>query len=173
MVDKKELLQKFHSLSSETSRIKRELSSIHSKRRELYVKYDELKRPFHDSIIKIKEFRNKRDEHTASVKELKALRQLAATTAKTTITDLKKLRNEKEKKSKDLGVKRPAFVIAEEIKKLEFKIETAIIPFEQEQKLNKLIKEKKVELQNAQKLTEVVEKLRDSSKQLHYSKKQI
>jgi len=169
MPDKNELLRKSDALKSEISKLKRELSSISSKKRELYAKYDELKGPFHAVIGKIKEFRHRRDVHTAFVKELKTKRKAATSEAKIVTAYLEKLRSEKEKKSKTLGVRRPAFSVASEIEKLEYKIETGAIPFEEEKRLTKVIKEKKEELKKAEQLSDVIGKLKASSKKLNVS----
>jgi len=170
MADKREVLQRSYALKSEVSRLKRELSSLSSKKKDLYVRLDGLRGAFRPVIAKIKELKSKRDDHTISVKELKTKRQAASSVSKEAITDLKKLRTEKEKKSKDLGVRRSASYILSEINKLEFEIETGAIPFEKEQRLNKIIKEKKAELEKAKQLTGVVSQLKSSSNKLHVSK---
>ena len=121
-------------------------------------------------IDKVKELRKKRDEHTAAVKSLKGKRQSAFSVVKDASSKVTKLRVEREKRAKALGVKKPASVIASDIARLEFKFETVPMPFEQEQKLTKLIKEKKSEFKNAGQLSDVLEKLRSSSMELHSSK---
>jgi len=170
MPDKKELLQKAYALKSEISRLKQHLSHLNSKKRSLYDKRDAARATFRPVIEKIKELKSKRDEHTASVKELKGKRQSATNVAKKTFTELKKLRDEKEKKSKALGVRRFASDISRDIKKMEFKAETSAIPFEQEKKFTKIIKEKKAELEKAKQLSGIVQGLRSYSKKLHASK---
>ena len=170
MADKKDLLSKSYALESDISRLKRELCALTSKKRSLYGQLDVLRVVFRPVINKIKELKSKRDEHTASVKELKTKRQAASSVAKTAISDLKQLRTEKDKKSQKLGVRRPAAAIISEIKKLDFKIETEVIPFEKEQRLTKIIKEKKVELEKAKQLIGVMSKLKSSSHKLESSK---
>jgi len=170
MADKKELLQKSYALKSETSKLKHEIHSLNSRKKNLYARLDKLRAEFRPLIEKVKGLRAKRDEHTASVKELKTKRQSASSVAKNAIVDLEKFREEKERKSKALGVRKSASSIAEEIRKLEFKIETEALPFEHEKKLSKLVKEKKAELEKANQLTGIVTQLKSSFDKLHASK---
>ena len=170
MADKAELLRHSSTLRAEISQLKREFHSVNSSRKKTYLAYEKFWQEFNPLIEKIKDIRGRRDGHTVSVKNLKSTRQSANAAAKDAMDDLKKLQSEKHRKSKDLGISKPAPKVAEEIDRLEFKIETEAIPFEREQKLNKLIKEKKVELDTAKQLTDVYQKLRKSSQALHASK---
>ena len=170
MAGREKLLREGSALRTEISQLKRSLNSANSSRKKTYLAYEKFWQEFNPLIEKIKILRSRRDEHTVSVKNLKSRRQSANAAAKGTMDELKKLQSEKHKKSKDLGVSRPAPKVAEEIDRLEFKIETEAIPFERERKLNKLIKEKKAELDRAKELTGVYEKLRKSSRELYVSK---
>ena len=170
MADKAELIRQSSALRAEISRLKREFRLVDSSKKQLYLKYEKFWEEFNPLIEKIKDIRSRRDDHTVSVKSLKTRRQSANTAAKDAMDELKKLQSEKHAKSRDLGISKPAPRVAEEIDRLEFKIETEVIPFEQEKKLNKLIKEKKAELEKAKELTGVYQKLRKSSQTLHTSK---
>lgn len=170
MAGKQELLGRLGSLKSEISSLKRELGSISSRKKEIYAKLEELRKNFRSLIESVKALKARRDEHTASVKSLKSEREAATSVVKKTSEELSKERQEKEKKSKELGVRRAPQSIAAEIERLEFAIETSALPFSKEQKLNKIIKEKKAELKNAQQLKGSIEKLRQYSAQLHSSK---
>ena len=170
MADKAELIRQSSTLRAEISRLKRELRSVGSSRKQFYLKYEKFWEEFNPLIEKIKDIRSMRDDHTVSVKSLKTRRQSANTAAKDAMDELKKLQSEKHAKSRDLGISKPAPRVAEEIDRLEFKIETEVIPFEQEKRLNKLIKEKKTELERAKELTGVYQKLRKSSQTLNASK---
>ena len=170
MADKAELIRQSSALRAEISRLKREFRSVGSSKKQLYLKYEKFWEEFNPLIEKIRNLRSKRDDHTISVKSLKSRRQSANVAAKDAMDDLRKLQSEKHRKSKDLGISKPAPKVAEEIDRLEFKIETEIIPFEHERKLSKLIKEKKTELEKAKELTGVYQKLRKSSQTLHASK---
>lgn len=172
MADKRELLHRFNSLKSEISRLKGESGSVGLRKRELYRKSGELKEAFYAVIEKIKGIRSKRDQHTASVKELKSKRDSAASAAKTSADDLTKLKGEKEKMASKLGVKRPASAISSEIERLEFKIETEALPFEKEKKLNKVIKEKKEELKKAEQLSDLAAGLKSSFQSFHSYKRE-
>ncbi len=170
MTGKQELLGRLGTLKSGISMLKRELSSISARKKELYSQLGLTKAEFRSLIASVKELKAKRDEHTASVKLLKSEREAASSVVKKSAEELRKARQEKEKKSKEFGIRRTPSAIAAEIEKLEFRIETGALPFNQELKLNKIIKEKKAELKTAEQLKNSLEKLREYSGQLHSSK---
>ncbi len=170
MAGKQELLGRLGSLKSEISALKRELGSISARKNGIYSKLEALRKEFRPLIESIKALKTRRDEHTASVKSLKTEREAASSVVKKTAEELKKVRQEKEKKSKELGIRKTAQSIAAEIERLEFTIETGALPFSKEQKLNKVIKEKKAELKNAQQLKVSIDQLRQYSEQLNSSK---
>jgi len=147
MADKPELLKRNYALKSEISRLKRDLSSLNSSKRQLYQQRDKIWETFSPILEKIRDLKGKRDEHTANVKQLKNKRESESTVVKSTLDDVRKFRAEKAKKSKELGVNKTASLVASEIDRLEFKMETEAIPFERERELNKIIKEKKIELE--------------------------
>ncbi|MBI2664850.1 hypothetical protein HYX10_05945 [Candidatus Woesearchaeota archaeon] len=170
MSDKAELLRYAGKLRSEISKLRHEIGSVSFSRRSLYTKLDELKKPFYSLIDKIRELRSKRDEHTSAVRALKGEREAASSEAKAAVTDLHKFAEEKDKMSRKLGVRKSASSLAEEINRLEFRIETGAIPFEEEKRLTKIIKEKKAELKKAEQLSDVVRHLKSSSHKLLISK---
>lgn len=170
MGSKHELLGRRGALSAGISGIKRQLSSLASERRRLFSERDSLRASFFQLIDKVKELRKKRDEHTSAVKSLKDKRQSAFSVVRNASSEVTKLRVEREKRAKALGVKKSASAIASDIARLEFKIETVPMPFEHEQRLTKLIKEKKSEFKTARQLSDVLEKLRASSIEMQSSK---
>ncbi len=166
MANFQELLKQNQTLRSEITQLKRELGDYIARKRELFAKLDLLRKGFRESIGKIKLLKSKRDEHTASVKQLKETRNAASATVKKLSTEIKNLRDQRENTFKKLGSTRLPSSIADEINRMEYRIETNVLPFGQEQKLMKIIKEKKAELKRSEQLTGVVQKLKDSSKQL-------
>ena len=119
-----------------------------------------------ESVAKIKELRAKRDEHTKLVRELKKERESFNSESKKLIAAVKRLRSQKDKAKDKLGRRNSAERLAEEVEKLEYRLETAALPFEKERELNKVIKEKKADLRLSSDFSDVVKKLKDSSKKL-------
>lgn len=170
MADRNELLSKRAELNREISQLKRELGDLSARKRAIFVARDGMRKQFMDAIGKIKQLRSKRDEHTRSVKELKEKRNTASRTAKKLLSELEGLRHEKDAASKKLGIRKAPPSLAGEIARMEYKIETEVMPFENEKKLTKLIKDKKAELKKIEQLSGVVNKIRESSKQLNPAK---
>lgn len=169
MSEKKALVEQLRTIRAESSALKKKLAALGKQKRELFSARDKLRQDLWETIAKIKDLKVKRDKHTAIVKELKSRRDSASSEAKNLVSNVKSLRDEKDKKIRQLGIKKPAEALAAEIERLEYLIETTALPFEKEQKLTKAIKMKKSELQKAGQLGDVVEKLKNSSKKLNAS----
>jgi len=165
MSDKEDLLADFRKLKSKVTSLKLELSSLSREKGRLYTDRSQIRESFFPLIERIKSSKKDRDKHSGSVHALKTKRTQATAKTSGLGSQLKALREEKDKKIKKLGIRNPAASIAADIERLEFKIETSGMPFEQEKKITKVIKEKKAELEKAGQITNINTKIRGLSRQ--------
>ncbi|MBI4439056.1 hypothetical protein HY640_03945 [Candidatus Woesearchaeota archaeon] len=137
-----ELLSRIKAGQTRASQLKAELKAIIREKKEWLHKAREFKAQVDACIAAIRSHKEKRDQLTASVKTKKE--QLAAT--RTSSTELKtKVSSLAAERDSLTGLKktlRPD-ALKSEIQKIEFKIETEAVSFQEEQRLMKVIKEKK------------------------------
>ena len=170
MEDKAGLLKERSVLKAEITHLKGSIGSTNSSKRKIYGGYEKFWKEFNPLVEMIKDLRGRRDGCAMKIRELKGRREVANTAARNAAVGLRKLKDEKLKKSRSLGVRKSASKVAEEIDRLEFKLETEAFPFERERKLNKLLKEKKSELDRAKELSWVYGHLKRFSRDLHASR---
>jgi len=156
------------------SYIRKEIAGLRKKLIELNdskeAKYEELKRHklfLSGAISEAKELLRKRDELTDSVKTLKKEREEASSGLKEQIAEVKEARKKNSDSIKNLNIKKSPKSVRDEIERMETKIETEVLPFEKEQKLMSLIKQKKKELKEAEKHRELWEKTAELSSKIN------
>jgi len=165
MAHKGELLKQQSEKRRLVNGFKSELRSLSDERFTLIKQQRSNKEAFLSLVTKIKKLRKERDEHTTLVKELKQKRQSASSAARHSRDNIEHLKDSTGKERQ----KSPG-ALKSEIDRIEYEIETSGMPFKEEQKLTKIIKEKKQELKASVEYAQVLSKLKRSSKQLRYSK---
>lgn len=164
-------------LKSEAGEIKKDLNSANDMKETAYSKKEEVSKTIVQMINSVKELRNRRDSLTNEVKALKEQRQKLNGDLGEKIARIKKLYEERDK----LGLKPqpvaaahrgpPPAILKKEIERLEYKIETEVMSFDKEQKLMKLIKEKKKQLGEVKGGNEILDQINSLSREIKDAKK--
>ena len=145
--EKKKVFEEFNSKKKEVSELRKKLNELDSHKEKWFKEKEKVQNEITKLISNVKELKKERDSLTQKVKSSKKERQ-----------ELNKKINEQISKVKELGKDVPTINkyenpsrIKEEIKKLEYSIETQAISFEKERKIMKEIKEKKKKLKEIEK----------------------
>ncbi len=161
----------FGSLKKEIGEIKGVLNTVSAEKERLFKGKSEADRSITELIKKVKVLKTERDELTAKVKAAKEERAPLSREIKEKIAAFNEAKKKREAtKGKHATTSNPA-TIEREIKALEYKIETEALPFEKEQKLTKIIKQKQKELDLASKNVEMHAESRTISKEIDALKK--
>lgn len=139
----KELIAEFDKHKAEVSKLKHTLNETDTEKESWFKKREEFSKKIREGIQKIKDSREKRDALTKEIKELKPERNSLNNTIAIKSKELESLKKEKIGLANSLGIKEPPSKIKQNIEKLEFKIETSVMPFDKERELMKRIKELK------------------------------
>jgi phosphoserine phosphatase len=165
--DQNKVYKEFSSKKIEVSELKKRLNELDSSKEHWFKEKENVQLEVTSLISKVKELKKDRDILTNNVRKNKKERQ-----------DLNKIINEKIVLVKTLGKDIPTDFRSEnpsklkdEIKKLEFAIETQAISFDKEQKLMKEIKEKKKKLNEIDKKFSGQKEFRGVSKEIDDLKK--
>ncbi|MBI2143832.1 hypothetical protein HYU17_01615 [Candidatus Woesearchaeota archaeon] len=150
--DAKSLSRALYDDKKAVSQLQSRLSESAGQRGRLVRELRQVRTEFAEAVVRVRELKALRDKETASVKELKAKRQEANEALKIAVGELRKASEVKEAAVSVLGKSRPKNArgrakspeqLTAEIAELELRIETEVMPFEKEQQLMKVIKERK------------------------------
>ncbi len=150
-----ELRSEFYKKKKELTELRSKLNAISSQKenffRELRSSRDKLK----DRMSKIRTLRQERDELTKQVKELKKGRDELNLAVKETAAVKKGSDQKKKEMMEKLNVAGNPMALKSAIEKIEMRIVTEVMPFEQEEKLRKKIKELKAQFKKLEELGQV------------------
>ncbi len=154
------LISEFRRCQSEASQLKSSLNRLGAEKEEWFGKVKLLRKEIVSTVEKIRELKAKRDLLTAAVHQNKPeLQKLIDSTA-----DIHSRRDfltkERDSQLKTAGIDKSPDFLKSEIKKLEFKIETEAINFEEETRIMKVLKQKKKILAAYEKLNPLIAELR-------------
>lgn len=149
------LRTEFDEKKKELSKLRAQLNPLNSQKEQIFQELRSLRNKFKPLQERIKTLKNARDDFTKQVKTLKEERtQLNLAVKEKSVSKKEVDQKKKEMLEKvDLGDS-PARIKAQ-IRKLEEKIETEVIPFSQEEKIRKIIKGLKAQYNQVKGLDEV------------------
>lgn len=125
-----------------------------------------------EKLRQVKKLREERDTITGEVKKHKSERNETVVAIKQKIREARLLYKQRDEISKKCGITRMPAQLQEEIRKIEYKIETEAPSFETEQKWMKRIKGLKKQLAEAQVVGEVISNVRTVEKNIKELKAQ-
>ncbi|MDP6547511.1 MAG: hypothetical protein QF917_00945 [Candidatus Woesearchaeota archaeon] len=167
---KKELFASFDKLRNEINSLRRELNTIDREKESWLEKKKELFDEIEEKISSVKENRVKRDGLTKKVKELKGERSKLSQKTKENISEFKNLSDEKKSLMKKYRINNPN-ELKREIDKIEVKLETEAMPFENEKKLSKQLKALKKSLSEASVILDASNKIKKLNQEINSYKK--
>ncbi|HIH39891.1 TPA: hypothetical protein HA219_04195 [Candidatus Woesearchaeota archaeon] len=154
--------------------LKNELNQTDKKKEELFAQSKENRNKFSELMSKINILKKERNSLTDSVKKIKSERDELNNQLKAKIEAFKKIAPKKKEKPK---VHVNAGFLKKEIKAMEYKVETEGLSFDKEQKLMKIIKEKRKQLEEsgpnaglkpeARKLSDEIDSIRAKADEKH------
>jgi uncharacterized coiled-coil DUF342 family protein len=129
------------------SELKNELNSLDKTKEEFFKLSKENREKLFEIRKKVQGLKNERNQLTDSVKKIKVERDELNKQLKDKIQAFKKIAPKKQEKPKE---RVNTSYLKKEIKEMEYKIETEGLDFDKEQKLMKVIKEKKKQIEGAE-----------------------
>lgn len=159
--------------------LRNDLKQLHTEKEAWFEKKRQLSSQVGKLINEIKEKRALRDQLTKDVQDAKIQRKKLNQTIRQKIESIKVMHTQKGKlpkqpagkDGKDAGVINPNKLL-KEIEELQYKIETEGMTFESEQKVMKLIKEKKALYEDSKQFKELFKDIRTLSKEIDDLKKE-
>ncbi|MEK6886934.1 MAG: hypothetical protein AABW88_03810 [Nanoarchaeota archaeon] len=127
--------------------LKNELNQTDKKKEELFAQSKENRNKFNELRSKLNLLKKERNSLTDSVKKIKTERDELNNQLKVKIDNFKKIAPPKKQEKPKVQVN--VSFIKKEIKAMEYKVETEGLSFDKEQKLMKIIKEKRKQLEEA------------------------
>jgi uncharacterized coiled-coil DUF342 family protein len=148
--------------------------SLHEQKEQIYQRLQELSKQIGAAIRELKERRNQRNELTKLAQDQKQVRKDLSKIIKEKISYVKELRSKRGDRPVQKGgdQKDSPGKIKMEIQKLEHKLETSAMDFTAEQKLTKLLKEKKTQLAKMGGDNDMDKNIRAFSKEIDKLKKE-
>lgn len=161
----------FREASSEATRLMRELNSLNSQKEQAYAVYKAARTEGISLIEKVKTLKKERNDFTDAVKALKERRKALSSEATALIEQAKQKRKaleaaEKKTPGKSLTAAR------KQIEKIELKLETEPVPFEQEKKISEKLKQLKKELQGLEILSALSQEVKKISAEINRLRKE-
>lgn len=148
------------------------VDELHAKRETLHKELQHLSEQISGSIAELKEKRDQRNALTAKAQEQKIIRKDLSAVIKEQIGKVKALRQQRGTRPVQAERGESPRVLRETIERIEHKIETSAMDFTQEQKLTKILKEKKVALAKIVGSSDLDREIRALSKEIDKLKKQ-
>lgn len=177
MNELKELNVKLQNLKNEVSRLRDNLNKINKEKEEWFKKRVELNQKIYPLIKEIKDIKLKRDKSNIDIIELKKKRDGYNSEVKKLISEIRELNSKKQLLFKKLGLKEDPMKMKEVISKLEKRIETEALSFNEEKKVMKKINqlkkifgknsELKNILDNIDKVSKMIEEKKNKAEEIH------
>lgn len=156
----------------EAEKLKEEANRLNEEKERLFSEKEKYSKTIRDNIQQIKELKNKRDELTSSVQENKKKRSEIDEKINKILEDLKKFKAERDKVYEKHNLSGNPDTIQGQINKLEKKIETEVMSFDNEKKLMKKIKSLKSQLDDFGVVTGINDKIKEKNKELKVLRKE-
>ncbi len=171
--ERKDLLKKLNELNVEISGIRNDLNILNDQKEAAFSNRESTGKKISEFIGKIKEIKSNRDKFTALVKEHKEKRKASRELVKKKIAEFKELDKQKKELMKKHKIKIGPDIVREQIERLETRIETEAIPFNEEKKIMKQIKDKKKQLNEAKELNGIFTGTKSLSKEIDELKEEV
>jgi len=164
--ERKELMRNLELAKKQIDELRNKLNQLNNEKEGWFKKKEEFGSQISSLIGSLSSNKKERNKFTNEVKELKIKRKELHDLIKTKISEVKKFNEQKSETAKKYGITSDPSNLIKEIQALEFKFETEGLTFDKEQKLMKIIKEKKKKLNEAKKISDVWEKTGKISKEI-------
>lgn len=153
-------------VQDEVSALRARLNSINAEKESWFKKKRDYSRQIAELAKNVKDSRNKRNSYTKQVKDSKQKRTDLNKQIKDKIEELRKFNAEKKAIQQKHGIKGDPAALKKEIEDIEFSIETEGLSFSKEQKLMKIIGEKRKQLLQFKEVSGIFEKVAAVRKEL-------
>jgi uncharacterized coiled-coil DUF342 family protein len=169
-MDKKQILKKLKGLKKEIKDLKESLNQINEQKETWFKKKEDLKKQISKLIKKIKEIKKKKDGSAELIQNLKKQRDEFNKEVKKLISEIKSINEKKGKILKEKKIKFNPEELNEQIEKLETKVETEALSFENEKKLMRRIKQLKKSLSESSGVENIFKLSKEISGKIDMSK---
>lgn len=169
---RKDLLTKLTDIRKDITELRIKLNAINEKKETHFEAKEKISKEIHSTIGSIQSLKRERDSFTRQVRELKDKRRELNSRIRGHINKIKELNSEKKDISKKFNITVNPHEIEENLKKLEYKIETEALPFSEEKKIMKKVHELKKELGDSKRVSDVWDRIRKVSQEIDESKKE-
>ena len=166
-----ELKEEFRTKKKELSVLRSKLNALDTQKEKIFRELRSTRDKIKARAGKIKDLKKARDKLTKQVREVKGERDKLNLAVKEKAGEKKKVDEKKSELMGKMRIKSDPSKIKREIDQLEVRIETEAMPFSQEQKLRKSIKELKVKWKELEKLGDVWKEIKESSSGLSEARK--
>jgi len=167
---KKELFAVLDKLRNDVNSSNKNLNRNDNEKGGWFRKKEDLSKNIRKKINGIKEDKDKRDSLTKKVRELKEKRRNFNEESKRNISELVILKDEVKSLSKKSKVKDPQNIRCD-IDKLEVKLETEVMPFENEKQLSKKLKHLKKSMSEASEIIHNIDKIKKLNSSIYELRK--
>ena len=162
--------KKINVLKQEITELRTRLNQVNEEKETWFAKKETARSEIARLIGEIRELKRERDNLTNFVKESKKTREQLNSGIRDKITNIKAAKQERDSLKSSIKIFRRPEEIERNINALEFKIETQVVSFDEEQKLMKVIKQMKAELIAAKKSSGAYEKVGSLSREIDKEK---
>jgi uncharacterized coiled-coil DUF342 family protein len=166
-----ELKKEFSEKKKEVYALKSQVNSIGISKEDNYRELRSIRDKIKFRASKIQELKKARDDLTKQVKEFKEERNKLNTEVKEKAEERKEVSSKKKEILDKMNIPEDPVRIKLMIERIQTSIETEVMPFSQEQKLNKKIKELKAQLKELEKLGDVWKEINSASTNLSEARK--
>ena len=164
--EKKELIRKRDNLNQEITSLRRQLNQINEKKESAFDNKEKVTKNISTLINHARSSKSQRNQFTKKVREVKQIRSQDNEQIKKKIEEIKELNKQKIEIQKKHDIKKNPSYLKKDIEKLEFKLETDAMSFENEKKLLKVIKGLKKEYNEVKVISDVFDKIHKLDKEL-------
>ncbi len=164
--EKKKITAEIEAKRKELDTLKALLSELNSEKESWFEKKRKASKDISDLFQSLREVKGKRNSFTKQVKDSKQRRQELNKLLNQKRMEMKNLQDEKQEITKKFGIRVDPSKIKQEIEEIEFKIETEGLPFSVEQRMMRMINEKKKMLYQSQEVSDVFDKIHQMKKDL-------
>lgn len=172
---KTQLLKRFEVCKQDISVMRQKLNEITKLREGVFSEKDGVTSEIGSMIKRIRELKHERDDFTRQVRAKKAERSRLNKLVREKIQEVKNKRSEQDEVMKSHGIKdlkRSPDAILKQIEKMEFRIETEAMPFNQEKKLMDQIRQHRKEYEELSVVSRVLKDVHTLSKEINTLKRE-
>lgn len=151
---------------------KRALSKLSEEKERWFQKRAEIGAKIAENIREVKGTRQERDKLTTQVQEEKKERRNFSQEIRDKIAEVKKLREQRKKAANVAGISVSPGKLKKEIERIEYRLQTEPMPYNEERKLTAALKEKKAAFGKIKGQGDLSKNIRELSKEIDELKKQ-